>query len=692
MARTKISEFSSTPGNNTDIDGININEGCAPSGINDAIRELMSQLKDFQAGTAGDSFNGPVGTTTAAAGAFTTLSASSTVSGTGFSTYLASPPAIGGTAAAAGSFTTLSASSTVTLSGGTANGVLYLNASKVATSGTALTFDGGSFKLNTAGNFVVGNVAGYDVLFTTPQTTGNGVLQFVLNFAGTAYEPLTQDASYWVWRPSGTETMRLTSTGLGIGTSSPATKLEVSGSAAVARVSGTAGTVPQLQLSSSGVVNWSLRSNNDSGSDFTIYQDSTQRLKIDSSGNLGIGTSSPSAKLNVVGTGDMSVIFESAGTSNAASLIVRSGNGTTSGLYAYARFVNNDTNAQDWRIGTYGTNNLSIVNAKAGTTPVVLDSSGNLGLGVTPNTWSVGKALELGFAGNALWGNSSDECIVTQAAYYNAGWKYARNGAATHYSQYNGTHRWFNAASGTAGNAISFTQAMTLDASGNLVIGDTSASYRLDVKGSTGNGIAYRDGTVINYLGTTGSNLGYLGTLTNHPVAFLTNATERARIDTTGNLLVGQTATGLTNSNSITLEAPGGAEVINHNNSSPSGSYYVIFGYNGGLIGSITQNGTTGVLYNINSDARLKENIADADSASDLIDAIQVRKFDWKSNGSHQRYGMVAQELFEVAPEAVSKPADDEEMMGVDYSKLVPMLVKEIQQLRVRVAQLEKGN
>jgi FtsP/CotA-like multicopper oxidase with cupredoxin domain len=54
MAKTKISEFSTTPANNTDIDGINIAEGCAPSGINDAIRELMSQLKDWQAGLSGD--------------------------------------------------------------------------------------------------------------------------------------------------------------------------------------------------------------------------------------------------------------------------------------------------------------------------------------------------------------------------------------------------------------------------------------------------------------------------------------------------------------------------------------------------------------------------------------------------------------------------------------------------------------
>jgi hypothetical protein len=54
MPKTKISEWSSTPANNTDIDSINIAEGCAPSGINDAIRELMAQVKDLYAGTSGD--------------------------------------------------------------------------------------------------------------------------------------------------------------------------------------------------------------------------------------------------------------------------------------------------------------------------------------------------------------------------------------------------------------------------------------------------------------------------------------------------------------------------------------------------------------------------------------------------------------------------------------------------------------
>jgi hypothetical protein len=94
-------------------------------------------------------------------------------------------------------------------------------------------------------------------------------------------------------------------------------------------------------------------------------------------------------------------------------------------------------------------------------------------------------------------------------------------------------------------------------------------------------------------------------------------------------------------------------------------------------------------LYSTASDIRLKENIVNAPSASDDVDAIQVRKFDWKSDGSHQDYGMIAQELQAVAPAAVTGDADSEEMMGVDYSKLVPMMIKEIQSLRARITTLE---
>jgi hypothetical protein len=184
-----------------------------------------------------------------------------------------------------------------------------------------------------------------------------------------------------------------------------------------------------------------------------------------------------------------------------------------------------------------------------------------------------------------------------------------------------------------------------------------------------------------------------LSTVGSLPLILSTNNTERARIDSSGNLLVGQTSAGASNSDSLCFNGPasGGSVVVNHVNGSASGSGYAFFAYNAGVIGSITQSGTTAVLYNVTSDQRLKENIQDAASASALIDSIKVRQYDWKADGNHQRYGFIAQELLTVAPEAVHQPADPDDMMAVDYSKLVPMLVKEIQSLRARVAALESN-
>ena len=115
------------------------------------------------------------------------------------------------------------------------------------------------------------------------------------------------------------------------------------------------------------------------------------------------------------------------------------------------------------------------------------------------------------------------------------------------------------------------------------------------------------------------------------------------------------------------------------------------FRRNGTTVGSISAT-TSATSFNTTSDERAKENIVDAPSASADIDAIRVRSFQFKADGSHQKYGMIAQELSTVAPEAVHVPDDAEEMQSVDYSKLVPMLVKEIQSLRARVAQLEGEN
>jgi len=111
-------------------------------------------------------------------------------------------------------------------------------------------------------------------------------------------------------------------------------------------------------------------------------------------------------------------------------------------------------------------------------TAMTLDTSGMLGIGVTPSAWNQSgyKALEIGVIGNGINSGLNDISVFANV-YYNTTLKYATSGyAASYYVQNSGAHKWFNAPSGTAGNTITFTQAMTLDASGNLGIGTTSVT------------------------------------------------------------------------------------------------------------------------------------------------------------------------------------------------------------------------
>jgi hypothetical protein len=240
----------------------------------------------------------------------------------------------------------------------------------------------------------------------------------------------------------------------------------------------------------------------------------------------------------------------------------------------------------------------------------------------------------------------------------------------------------------TTSTGVDVTGTVTADgltiASGSnqitLDTGDQTTYGRLDVG-------HFSNGTFIGtYAGTNAAA---------NVMRFGTSGTERMRIDSSGNLLAGTTSlSGFQVGIVSEVNAGGGVysrQIIGHSNTTNSGEKYIDFLFNGSSIGSITQSGTTAVLFNTSSDQRLKENIADADDAGSKVDAIQVRQFDWKADGSHQDYGMIAQELQAVAPEAVSGDAGSEEMMGVDYSKLVPMLIKEIQSLRNRVSELE-GN
>lgn len=315
----------------------------------------------------------------------------------------------------------------VTLSGGTANGVAYLNGSKVLTTGSALTFDGSTFRVSAGNLGYIGLINGATRAVRFGADTVGSSVEGVDNTGIASYQPLTFGGSDLRFHTSGSEQMRLTSTGLGIGTSSPGYKLDVLGTS-------------------------------------RIYQ----------SGNT------------------------------AASLMLNANQGSLSTGYAFTLAQSNSSGNYNFTIAEGATTYLTLTNSISG-------AGGNLGLGVTPSAWaSSWKALQIGNRSLAQTGAGAGDWTMAFNAVFDSTdsrWEYQYTGdAAVRYSQTGaGIHAWFTSPPGTAGNAISFTQAMTLDASGNLLVGTTSAidSSKVGIiySASTNNGIVIRDSAGLNGAG-----------------------------------------------------------------------------------------------------------------------------------------------------------------------------------------------
>ena len=255
------------------------------------------------------------------------------------------------------------------------------------------------------------------------------------------------------------------------------------------------------------------------------------------------------------------------------------------------------------------------------------------------------------------------------------------------------------------GFATNSTERLRLDANGQLMVGATSASGIIYGLGTSSNGYAtISDGTGSILIG--GSNAVTGGGVTGANAAIRTSgnlifcsggASERARIDSSGNLLVGTTNTDPAGNNVTGAAIRSGAACSIQNGSttalalgsSANNTYLQVFRNAGTLAGYISVPTASTTTYNSVSDQRLKENIVDAPSALSSINAVKVRSFDWKSDGLHVDYGWIAQELLEVAPEAVSASDDPDQMMGVDFGRLTPRLVKAIQELTARLEALE---
>jgi hypothetical protein len=349
-------------------------------------------------------------------------------------------------------------------------------------------------------------------------------------------------------------------------------------------------------------------------------------------------------------TGDFSnstlanrAIFQSSTTNGASGVIaIPNGTGVVASWSAQnSSDPNNGTNisirASDTdmsvRSGILGTGSyLPMTFYTGGSERMRLSTDGNLGLGVTPSAWGSNyRAFQIGQGGAINAGNNTFPSYVSLTANtYIDGTPSARylvtGAAATNYQQVAGSHQFFTAPSGTAGNAISFTQAMTLDASGQLFVGVTSATNSANV-----NVAANSSAASIKSLGRSSDNIGQiflssnngatdygglrgasdeirLSTFTSIPLTFYTNASERARIDSSGNFMVAKSSLGFgvggmevrtTDAIAFTktvTSAYSGALVINRASSVGDG-LLVEFAESNTVEGTISVSGTT-VSYN----------------------------------------------------------------------------------------------
>jgi hypothetical protein len=370
----------------------------------------------------------------------------------------------------------------------------------------------------------------------------------------------------------------------------------------------------------------------------------TEKMRLDTSGNLLVGITSTSSFLdgkissygtstspaltlkNDAGGGQFTASFWNAGTSGTRTFIKCV---TGSGATDIATFNTDGTNFQ------INANSNLIFGTNTSTERMRIDSSGNLGLGVTASAWNTNvKAAQL--ASGSVYSYSTVDLQLTQNCYYNTSnqWIYSTTAPAERYSLYNGAHNWYTAPSGTAGNAITFTQAMTLDTSGNLLVGTTSAA--------DSSGIGFK----------------YIASATSPSVA-----------------LVGSASTNGTGT---------GFQMY----STGAGAYRFYVGYGGTIFATSTT--ITAI-----SDQRLKENIRDLDYGLNEILALQPRRFDWKEGKGLDKkddVGFIAQEFETVLPNSVgvTKAGEDSiEYKNLNHSELIPTLVKAIQEQQAMINELK---
>ena len=475
-----------------------------------------------------------------------------------------------------------------------------------------------------------------------------------------------------------TERMRIDAAGLvGLGTDTPLTALHI-----------TQANDPVITLEDTGFgASATLKGSNGNmrigSTTATIFDMAgTEKMRLDSSGNLGINQSSPAVKLQVktaTATNETAIRLSDDVTQTLNLSI--DGTATTGGIH----YENPNAGYQRWTTS-------SIERMR-------IDASGNLGIGTTLPS----EALEVGSGSISINRSGAASPDSHEIKFKVDGSEHASINVENSYNMRfltNGTER------------------MRIDGSGNVGIGTSTPAGKQHTALATshGWGAAWGAGTAV--FGGAGSTSGAFGISYNDtdgavlgavapgvawkPVAlygsafiFSVSGTEDARIDTSGNLLVGKTASTVAQPG---FEARNTADVFSSINNSQN-TYHV---YDTTAQGFTFYVSATGTINAVNttisalSDERLKENVRDLEDGLSKVMALQPRKFDWKAGKGRDiadDRGFIAQEFETVFPDMVNNDGLNLDENGESYktvcANLIPTLVKSIQEQQAMIEELK---
>ena len=347
----------------------------------------------------------------------------------------------------------------------------------------------------------------------------------------------------------------------------------------------------------------------------------TEKMRITSAGNVGIGTSSPDTNLDIEGTADCTLSITAGSTSHDSKIDFVHGS-TVDGGITYDHNGSFASEKMAFRAGNNGTH-------------MTLTGAGNVGIGETSPLGKLHVKTADSGASAIVHG---DELVVE--------------------------------GSGNSGMSILSGNS----SSGTIYFGDSDDNNVGEIQYSHSN---------------------------NH-LAFNVNASERMRIDSSGNLLIGKSSESLNNTAGLSLNGGAGLIRIERNNDpslqinrmSANGQMVQFFRGATNQVGNITGN-TSSTSYNTSSDYRLKENVTYDFDATSRLKQLKPCRFNFITDADNTVDGFLAHEVSSIVPEAITGDKDavdadgNIDPQGIDQSKIVPLLVKTIQELEARITALE---